>query len=93
MPTRVRRTRIAVLGASVVLLLATRPAASVVADEKPAAPCCFTNPQYSGVCQVQPAEGESCSSILAYLNKPMSSGKSYCSSTEIRGGWARVKCE
>jgi hypothetical protein len=55
-------------------------------------PCCYTNPQYSGPCAVQPLEGETCASILAYLNNPTSQGKTYCNSTNIRGGWKRVKC-
>jgi hypothetical protein len=86
------RVRIAMLGAVLGLLLATRPDASV-ADERTKGPCCFSNPRYSGLCQVDPAEGETCSSILAYLNNPSSTGKSYCSSTDIRGGWARAKCK
>ena len=57
------------------------------------APCCFTNPRYSGICQVVPDEGESCASILAYLNNQNSVGKSYCGNTTIRGGWAQVECE
>lgn len=56
-------------------------------------PCCFANPRYSGVCQVVPGEGESCSSILAYLNNQNSVGKSYCGNTTIRGGWSQVDCE
>lgn len=54
--------------------------------------CCFTNPQYAGVCVVQPGEGETCSSILAYLNNPRSQGKSYCGNTQVRGGWKQVAC-
>jgi hypothetical protein len=57
------------------------------------APCCFTNPRYTGVCQVMPADDESCGSILAYLNNPNSSGKSYCGGTSIRGGWQQASCE
>lgn len=56
------------------------------------APCCFTNPSYSGVCQVQPAKDETCASILSYLNNPMSAGKAYCDSTPVRGGWRQVAC-
>ena len=56
-------------------------------------PCCFTNPRYSGVCSVVPAEDETCASILAYLNNPNSTGKSYCGGTTIRGGWQQVACE
>lgn len=56
-------------------------------------PCCFTNSRYTGVCQVTPAEDESCGSILAYLNNPNSSGKGYCGGTSIRGGWQQASCE
>ena len=56
-------------------------------------PCCFTNQRFKGVCQVAPAEDESCGSILAYLNNPKSSGKVYCGRTDIRGGWQQVSCE
>ena len=66
---------------------ATATAASVNA------PCCFTNPSYSGVCQVQPAKDETCASILEYLNNPQSQGMSYCNSTNVRGGWKTVPCE
>lgn len=56
-------------------------------------PCCFENPRYSGTCQVTPGEGESCGSILGYLNNPNSMGKGYCGNTNIRGGWSQVECE
>jgi hypothetical protein len=71
----------------------TRPLASCSAQaaEKPA--CCFSNPAYSGTCQVKPAEDETCASILSYLNSALASGKSYCNNTEIRGGWRQVSCE
>jgi hypothetical protein len=54
--------------------------------------CCYTNPQYTGVCVVQPAKNESCASIRTYLNNPQSQGKTYCDNTSIRGGWRQVKC-
>lgn len=54
--------------------------------------CCYTNPQYAGVCVVQPAQNESCASVRTYLNNPQSQGKAYCGSTSIRGGWRQVKC-
>jgi hypothetical protein len=57
------------------------------------APCCFKNPGYSGICKVEPAEEETCASILAYLNNPMAQGKSYCGGTELRRGWTEVSCE
>ena len=81
---RRRAGRIAALLASTVLLMG--------ADAAPR-PCCFTNPRYSGVCAVQPGEGESCQSILDYLNNPQSQGKTYCGNTNVRGGWKRVACE
>jgi hypothetical protein len=40
-----------------------------------------------------PDEAETCSSILAYLNTPTSTGKTYCDSTNIRGGWLEVSCD
>lgn len=56
-------------------------------------PCCFTNDRYAGVCQLVPDKGETCTSILAYLNSPTSTGKTYCDSTNIRGGWLEVSCD
>jgi len=56
-------------------------------------PCCFSNTRYTGVCQVVPAQDETCGSILAYLNNPNSSGKGYCGGTSIRGGWQQTSCE
>ena len=56
-------------------------------------PCCFTNARYTGVCQVQPGETETCASILAYLNNQQSAGKTYCGNTPIRGGWTSVDCK
>lgn len=54
--------------------------------------CCFTNPGYSGTCEVVPGKDETCGSILDYLNNPMSQGKGYCSNTTIRGGWKSTDC-
>ena len=56
-------------------------------------PCCFTNDRYAGVCRVVPDKDETCTSILAYLNSPTSTGKTYCDSTNIRGGWLEVSCD
>jgi hypothetical protein len=58
-----------------------------------AEPCCFANDRYQGTCTVVPGEGETCESILSYLNNPMSTGKSYCGGTRVRGGWAQVDCK
>jgi hypothetical protein len=62
---------------------------AMAADEK----CCFTNQAYSGVCEVTPAQDETCKSILDYLNTPNSAGKAYCGGTNIRGGWASAACK
>lgn len=67
----------------------TRQAESATSKEV----CCFNNPAYSGTCRVQPTEDETCESILAYLNNPMSQGKNYCGGTKIRQGWQQVECE
>jgi hypothetical protein len=83
--------------AGIVLALA---ASSAVGSETPAAAgttggdkCCFSNPRYSGVCEVTPGEDETCADILAYLNNQASVGKTYCGSTQVRGGWSQVECE
>jgi len=92
MHTRRDCVRIAAMGAALALLMGTRPSVRA-AEETKRAPCCFVNPRYSGACQVEPSDDETCASILAYLNNPSSSGKSYCSNTEIRQGWTRAKCK
>ena len=76
--------RIAGVVGAAVLLLGAGPAPR---------PCCFTNPRYSGTCAVQPGEGESCQSILDYLNNPNSQGKTYCDNTNVRGGWKLTACQ
>jgi hypothetical protein len=58
-----------------------------------AEPYCFANNRYVGTCKVIPGKGETCQSILAYLNNPMSTGKSYCGRTSVRGGWIQVDCK
>lgn len=55
--------------------------------------CCFIHRAYAGVCIVEPAEDETCATILAYLNDPRSTGKTYCNGTQLRGGWKQVQCE
>jgi len=97
-----------VAGAGFLLLLATAPVSSApagrlqtadcatdVRSEEPSrpAPCCFVNPSYAGVCVVHPTKDETCASVLAYLNNPQSTGKSYCNSTATRGNWRQVVCE
>ena len=61
-------------------------------EQNEPAQCCFVNPNYQGVCAVSPSESESCEEVLAYLNTPLSVGKTYCENTRIRGGWERVNC-
>lgn len=78
----------AVVGTALALVVKAPEASAAAAD-----PCCFTNPRFSGVCQVVPADDETCASILAYLNNPNSTGKVYCGKTSIRGGWTQVDCE
>ncbi len=55
--------------------------------------CCFTNPGFSGVCRVTPAPGETCASILGFLNDPRATGKAYCNATDVRGNWKTIDCK
>ncbi|HVO12393.1 MAG TPA: hypothetical protein VMX54_16740 [Vicinamibacteria bacterium] len=71
----------------------TRAGTCAASDQSPSPHCCFTHPDYTGTCEVEPAKDETCSSILEYLNNPQSQGKVYCSSTTLRGGWKSVSCE
>ena len=101
-----RRYRLAGAAGAVLLLAATaapapRPGAppslactAVAANTQDPRPhCCFENSRYVGVCEVDPAQDETCATILDYLNNPQSQGKNYCNSTNIRGGWKTVPCE
>lgn len=63
-------------------------------NQEPAAtPCCFDHDGYQGHCKVTPAEGETCASILEYLNTAGTVGKTYCNNSKFRGGWTQVDCE
>jgi hypothetical protein len=79
------------------LFIATPPARMINANTEDEATekqeCCFANPKYAGICEVNPAEGETCASILEYLNDPQSAGKTYCQGTRLRIGWKQVDCE
>ena len=95
-----KRSHRFVLGAAfglafIVLLASSLPGTGTAAQDakKPASKCCYTNPRHTGICQVTPGEGETCSTILSYLNNPNTSGKSYCGGSTVRGGWKKVKCE
>jgi len=70
-----------------------RPAEPVaVVEESAPQKCCFSNPRYSGTCEVVPGKDETCGTVLGYLNNPNSQGKTYCGSTTVRGGWQSVSC-
>jgi len=79
-----------VLTAAATAPLGAEPAASQGAGGDT---CCFTNPRFTGVCEVTTGPEETCSDVLAYLNNQESVGKTYCGNTTIRGGWAQVECE
>jgi hypothetical protein len=81
--------RLGIAAAIMVSFAVPVPAQIAVSAE----PCCFANDRYSGTCKVIPGEDETCQSILAYLNSPMSTGKSYCGVTAVRGGWVQVDCK
>ena len=60
--------------------------------------CTLRNPYYAGDCvqNVQYEDGtadDACQGVLSYLNDPLSTGKDYCDTTTIRGGWNLVKVE
>jgi hypothetical protein len=77
---------------AVLVLLPLLATGSPAEDPPRPARCCFTNPGYSGTCEVTPAKDESCAKILDYLNNPNSLGKSYCENTNLRGGWKSAPC-
>ena len=78
-----------------VLLVSALPGNGTAAQEtkKPELKCCYINPGYSGTCEVILGDGETCSTVLAYLNNPNAGGKSYCGGSTVRGGWKQVKCK
>ena len=83
----------AAAAAVVALTAAIRTPTASSQTETPAPACCFTNPRHTGVCEVQPQEGETCASILAYLNNTQAVGKAYCGNTAVRRGWTQATCE
>ncbi len=86
------RIRAAVGGAFALLLAGAGVGSAAKNPPRPKATCCFTNPAYVGACEVQPSRSETCASILAYLNKATSAGKTYCDATTVRGGWVLAQC-
>lgn len=61
-------------------------------EEQSTTPCCFDHDGYQGHCKVSPAEGETCESILEYLNTAGTVGKNYCNNSKWRGGWTQADC-
>ncbi|MCU0303662.1 MAG: hypothetical protein MUC56_06365 [Thermoanaerobaculales bacterium] len=88
---------ITVIGAVAVLTLAAalpvqavqQADAETTGDES----CCFSNPRFAGICRVTTGPEETCADVLAYLNNPSSTGRTYCANTKIRGGWSQVACD
>src|SRR5688572_11363870 len=80
---------VAISLSSLLLFLNLQSTTVYTGNQKPSInkSCSLSNPGYAGVCVVIPAKGETCNSILKYLNNPMSAGKTYCSNTNIRGSW------
>ncbi len=76
---------------TLVLLCVGGTATPLAASE--AATCCYSNPRFSGQCEVTLGADEKCSDVLTYLNTQNSVGKNYCGNTTIRGGWTPVTCE
>lgn len=72
--------------------LVLRLVASPVVQETQKATCCFEHDGYQGTCVVVPGDGETCESILEYLNKPATVGKSYCGGSRLRGNWKSAAC-
>jgi hypothetical protein len=83
------------LALAIVLAMPLLGAGNAPPDAQPQkkAPCCFNNPGYSGTCSVEPGAGETCASVLAYLNNPNAAGKTYCGNATLRGGWKAVRCK
>jgi hypothetical protein len=81
-----------VLGRLVLVVPVAAVVLAGIGGEAEARQCCFANPGFTGTCQVTVEKGEQCSAVLDYLNTPNTSGRSYCNSSEIRGGWTSVAC-
>ncbi len=89
------RVRLVLAGVVAACLALAVPSAVSAAGDTPQPPkvCCFINERFTGVCRVMLGKGETCGSIEAYLNNPSSSGRTYCDTTNIRGGWIQVDCK
>lgn len=73
--------------AALLAALAAAPAVSSAAE-----PCCFANFRFAGGCMVVPSGSETCQSVLDYLNRFDTVGRSYCGNTTVRGGWTLTQC-
>ena len=83
------------VGIAILLGLLIWPAVTLLRSDEPEeqkTECCFDNPSYQGTCEVTPADGETCESILEYLNTAGTAGKTYCGNSKIRGGWIKAEC-
>ena len=80
------------IGASIVAIVGLAGLLPALSADSPA-PCCFDNDRFEGTCKVIPGDGDTCASILEYLNNPLSTGKSYCGGSAVRGGWVPVDCK
>lgn len=80
------------------LLLYERPSAAVDDGASKTVVCSFSNPAFSGFCREtrRVARTDSgarvCAGILTCLNDPRCA-RTYCSATQIRGGWRLEKIE
>ena len=72
-----------------VMFLSMLAASGEPDDTEKELPCCFHHHSYAGRCVVV-AENEQCHDVLLYLNDPRGTGKTYCRSTSLRGGWTQV---
>jgi uncharacterized protein (TIGR02246 family) len=85
----IRKNRASLIVALAPALLAAFFAPQMVHAEDT---CCFNNFRFAGGCQVRPASGETCASVLSYLNSFDSVGSYYCGNTTVRGGWTLTSC-
>ena len=75
--------------AAILVLIATASLPQIAAAEER---CCLNNFRFAGGCMVVVRGGETCSSVLSYLNSFDSVGKYYCDNTTVRGGWTLSDC-
>lgn len=86
--TRKTRKLLRIVLAPVLLAVSFAPQTGQAQDA-----CCLNNFRFAGGCQVRPARGETCASVLSYLNSFDSVGSYYCGNTTVRGGWTLVSCK